>query len=223
MATEKLKEAVKIWKELGIDRAEFEFSCGGDSMNDTTINFYGKNNKIIHSQELTDFFDDEIYRAVEFYEASDGHYQGEAGVVHINLDSDSDDEAEHEFTYSKDATAEYNETFTEVADVELTDEQVAFIKKNISNMNGGDDSNLTINYIRDFIMTDDDERIVKEIENLIDDEARDYDFKEVSDEAERTDWYTYTTNNEHLEELTIEGNILKLEVSRTFTTYQESC
>jgi hypothetical protein len=41
-----LQEAVQKWNELGINRAEFEFDCGGDSMNETTLNFYDKKDKI---------------------------------------------------------------------------------------------------------------------------------------------------------------------------------
>ena len=214
------EQAISEWKELGINRAEFEFSCGGDSMNDTTINFYDKNNKIVQSSNLEDYFDNQVYKNVTFYEASDGHYQGEAGVVTIELDEESDDVEEHDFTYSKESEAEYNEQFTEVIDIELTAEQLAFIEKNVINMNGGDGDNPTINYKRDFIMTDDDERIANEITVLIDDCASGHSFETAQGEA--SDWYSYTTNNDELEQLTIEKGCLKLEVSRTFVVYQSS-
>lgn len=215
------QEAIKEWKELGIIRAEFEFSCGGDSMNDTTLNFYNEKNKVVQSSNLEDYFDNEVYKNVTFYEASDGHYQGEAGVVTIELDEESDDVEEHDFTYSKDSEAEYNEQFTETTYVSLTDEQAEFVKKNVSNMNGGDDG-WTINYKRDFIMTDNDEKIVSELETLIDDCADSYDFENA--QGESTDWWNYTTmiEDDDTEDLQIKGNDLKIQVSRTFVVYQSS-
>lgn len=215
------QEAIKEWKELGISRAEFEFSCGGDSMNDTTLNFYNEKNKVVQSSNLEDYFDNEVYKNVTFYEASDGHYQGEAGVVTIELDEESDNEEEHDFTYSKDSEAEYNETFTEVTYVSLTDEQAEFVKKNVSNINGGEDG-WTINYKRDFIMTDNDEKIVDELETLIDNCADSYDFENA--QGEITDWWNYTTmiEQDDTEDLQIEGNDLKIQVSRTFVVYQSS-
>lgn len=217
------QEAIQEWKKLKIVKAEFEFSCGGDSMNDTTINFFNKENGFIQSPNLENYFDDQVYKNVTFYEASDGHYQGEAGIVYIELDDESDDEADHEFTYSKSAQAEYNESFTEVMDIKLTAEQKKFIELNVSNINGGEGDRTTINYKRDFIMTDDDERIANEIAELVDDEACKHDFENQNGEA--TDWYNYTTNSDestNLDELTIKGNCLKLSVSRTFVIYQDS-
>ena len=215
------QEAIKEWKELGIVRAEFDFSCGGDSMNDTTLNFYNEKDKVVQSSNLEDYFDNEIYKQVNFYEASDGHYQGEAGVVTIELDEESDDVEEHDFTYSKDSQAEYNEQFTETTYAKLTDEQAEFVKKNVSNMNGGEDG-WTINYSRDFIMTDNDEKIVDELETLITDVADEYEFENAQGEV--TDWWNFSTTieNESNEGLQIDGTELKIQVSRTFVVYQDS-
>ena len=84
------QEAIKLWKELKIESGTMEFSCGGDSMNDYSFTFYG-GGKEIESSELKDYFDDAVYKHVEFYVNSDGHYQGEAGTVEITLDNDDDD------------------------------------------------------------------------------------------------------------------------------------
>jgi hypothetical protein len=214
-----LQEAVNKWKELGINRAEFEFDCGGDSMNETTINFYDKKDKIIESSELEDYFDNQVYKNVNFYEASDGHYIGERGVVHIELDSESKDETEHSFTYSKSAESEFNEQFTETIYIDLTDEQATFITKNVSNINGGDSDVATFNFSRDFIMTDRDDEIMAELTELIDNTACEHEFENA--EGEALDWYSYTTNRDE-NELTIDEGKLKLEVSRTFVVYTES-
>lgn len=70
---------IKLWKELGITSCTMEFSCGGDSMNDYNFTFYKTNNKKgknqpaviqIECQELTDYFDNQVFREVEFYEAA---------------------------------------------------------------------------------------------------------------------------------------------------------
>lgn len=212
-----LQEAVNKWNELGINRAEFEFDCGGDSMNDTTINFYDKKDKIIINDDLADYFDDQVYKNVNFYEASDGHYQGERGVVHIELDNESEDE--HSFTYTKSAESEFNEQFTETIYIDLTDEQATFITKNVSNINGGESDRATFNFSRDFIMTDRDDEIMVELTELIDNTACEYDFENA--EGEQLDWYSYTTNRDE-NELTIDEGKLKLVVSRTFVVYTQS-
>jgi hypothetical protein len=214
-----LQEAVQKWKELGINNAEFEFDCGGDSMNDTTLNFYDKKDKIIENGDLEDYFDNQIYIEVNFYEASDGHYIGERGVVHIELDNESEDEAEHSFTYTKSAESEFNEQFTETIYIDLTDEQATFLTKNVSNINGGDSDRTTFNFSRDFIMTDNDEKVMAELTELIDNTACEYEFENA--EGEALDWYSYTTNRDG-DELTIDEGKLKLEVSRTFVVYTES-
>jgi hypothetical protein len=216
------QEAVQKWKELGIDHAEFEFNCGGDSMNDTTLNYYDNKAQLISKgTELDSYFDNDVYKNVTFYEASDGHYQGEAGIVTIELDDSSDDEADHDFTYSKDSQAEYTENFTETIQINLSAEQLAFIEKNVSNMNGGEGDITRINYKRDFIMTDDDERIANELIELLDNEAVECEFN--NSEGEASDWYRYTTNDDNdNDELTIDNGHLKLSVTREFIVYQDS-
>jgi len=214
-----LQEAVNKWKELSISRAEFEFDCGGDSMNDTTINFYDKKDKIIENSDLETYFDDQVYKNVNFYEASDGHYQGERGVVHIELEDSDEIETEHFFTYSKSAESEFNEQYTETIYIDLTDEQATFITKNVSNINGGESDRATFNFSRDFIMTDRDDEIMVELTELIDNTACEYDFENA--QGEQLDWYSYTTNRD-ADELTIDEGKLKLEVSRTFVVYTQS-
>lgn len=214
-----LQEAVQKWKELGINNAEFEFDCGGDSMNETTLNFYDKKGKVIENSDLETYFDSQVYKNVNFYEASDGHYIGERGVVHIELDNESKDEAEHSFTYSKSAEAEYNEQYTETIYIDLTDEQATFIAKNVSNINGGEGDVTTLNFSRDFIMTDKDEEIMAELTTLIENTATEYEFENA--EGEQLDWYSYTTNRD-ADELTIDEGKLKLDISRTFVVYSES-
>ena len=90
--TEFFNEVIQEWKKLNVYKGRFEFSCGGDSMNETELTFYDNDdNPISKTQVLNDYFEDEIYKKVEFYEASDGHYIGEMGTVYITLNDDEDD------------------------------------------------------------------------------------------------------------------------------------
>src|ERR1700691_5187239 len=100
------KETIELWNKLKIESCTMKFSCGGDSMNDYSFTFYG-GGKEIESPELKDYFDDAVYKHVEFYVNSDGHYQGEAGTVEITLDDDDD------FSYCKAAQSEYEEEHVE--------------------------------------------------------------------------------------------------------------
>ena len=93
------KEVIQLWKENGVDSINFEFDCGGDSMNETTINILDKEGNVIECKEIEDYFDNKIYDKVEFYVNSDGHYIGENGNVYITLEDE--DEEEPYFSYSK--------------------------------------------------------------------------------------------------------------------------
>ena len=86
-----IQEIIKVWKELEVDYVNFEFSCGGDSMNETSIKIYNSKNQEIDSNKIRIYIDDVIYHNVEFYEASDGHYLGESGIVKIRLNEDEED------------------------------------------------------------------------------------------------------------------------------------
>jgi hypothetical protein len=214
--------AVKIWKDLGITSCTMEFSCGGDSMNDYSFTF-NKGSKKVEGDELNDFFDDEVFRNVDFYVNSDGHYIGEAGEVHIELDDESDDEEEHTFTYSKSARSEFSETFSSYGQVKLTKKESEFIKENVLNINGGD-GGFNINYKRDLILSDENEKLVKELENKIVDFVEDFDVEGGGD-GEASDWYSFTTNDEDDDEiptLKVDDEHLLLRVSREFYVYRDS-
>jgi hypothetical protein len=181
------EEVIKLWKKLGVTSGEFEFYCGGDSMGDTYFTYNTENGKLDDqsSDELTSYFEDEVYRNINFYEASDGHYMGECGTVFIELEDD-------EFSYTKSAQAEWSETLSDVILIPLTDEQAEFVKKNISNINGGSDENPQVNYSRDFIMTDKDEEIEKSITELVNDKTQSF---EPDWTGEPQDWYVYRTED----------------------------
>jgi len=209
------EEAIKLWKELGVESCTMDFYCGGDSMGDTSFILYGNGGEV-DCDELVDFFDNEVYRHVDFYVNSDGHYQGESGTVEIALE---DYDGEEEFSYSKSATSEWSETIDTTLEIELTDEMVSFIKDNILNIRGGYDDKPIVNFKQDFIMSDEEERILNDITDLIDTEAENFEPDDYDGQLE--EWYNYTTN-ERGEEITIENNILILQMSNSVTVFTES-
>ena len=221
-------EAIKLWKELGITSANMEFSCGGDSMNDYTFTFYKKNDSKkknapseieVDSSELESYFDNEVFNEVEFYVNSDGHYIGEHGNVYIELDDSDEDEEEHTFTYSKSAKSEWSERIEETMEIKLSKKMSKFVSEFVDNING-EEGNCTINFKKDFIMSDEQEKLVGELETLILDETA--EFEPSYDEGEKEDYYTFTTNDgDDREELTIKDDKLLVSVSTSFIVYKE--
>ena len=98
---------------------------------------------------------------------------------------------------------------------------IAFINKNISNINGSSDGDATINFKRDFIMSNEDEVLLKEIEDKIFKDVEEYEPQNVDGEVD--EWFTFTTNsNENsIKELTIVGNSIKVIVNNSVTVYSE--
>jgi len=94
------KKALLIWKEIGAERAIFEFDCGGDSMNYTQLEIYDSKRNIIENLELETILEKLIYKNIDFYVDSDGHYLGEYGHVEIIVD-------ENEFIFTKISNGEY--------------------------------------------------------------------------------------------------------------------
>jgi len=207
-----MQEIIKIWKEKNIDHINFNFSCGGDSMNDTSIEIFDKEGELVQDSELETYFDNQTYNNVEFYVNSDGHYQGEFGVVEITLNDDEDD-----FEYSKSSSSEWNESCVNEVEIELTDEEAQFVADYVLNINGGEDD-IQTNYKKDFILTNEQEETLKELEEKISEFARDYVPKDI--EGELSDWHSYTTNEEG-EELKLVGNMLTLNVTKSSYVIKE--
>jgi hypothetical protein len=108
---------------------------------------------------------------------------GEQGVVQIVLE-----EGDEDFTYSKTAQSEWNETIENDLLIQLTDEQAEFIRKNVSDINGGYDEGVNINYSRSFIMTDREEELQKELELLIEGDSSNF---EPDTDEELQEWYRF--------------------------------
>lgn len=213
-------EAIALWKELGITSATMEFSCGGDSMNDYHFTFYNPNseNKEVESSELDSFFDDEVFRQVEFYVNSDGHYIGEFGTVEIELDED--DEENPTFSYYKSAQAEWSESFTDEIVVELTEKEVEFVRTKVRNLVGSQDGS-SINYKGDCILDNEEEQISDTLLVKITDKVENHEFETAQGEQE--DWFQFNTDEVDGDELPkIEGNKLYISATRQFLVYTDS-
>lgn len=229
--TEKELSPIQLWKENGIVKGDFEFQCGGDQMNDTTLTFYNEKGEEVECEELANYIDGEIYNQVEFYVNSDGHYQGESGNVYITLEEDEDEEDGATFVYDKESESEWNESFTEVGYCDLTPAEAEFVKDKIHSIVGGGDGE-AINYKKDCILTDEDEELLKSISDKIEDFATNHQMKEA--EGEENEWFTYTTDMEETNEANsdrefeydednptaiIDGQIAIL-INKSFTIYK---
>jgi hypothetical protein len=209
-------EMIELWKKLDITQCTMEFNCGGDSMNETDFKFYNSKNKEVDGEELEGYFENEVYNEVEFYEVSDGHYMGEFGQVVITLEEE--DGEEPYFSYDKQSQSEWEEREVEVMKYDLTDSEVKFLIEKIDSVVGGEDGQ-AINYKTDCVLSDEEEELSEKLMNEIYDAAYDYEFENASGEPQ--DWFTFTTRIDDEDGITIEGNKLSVEVSRTFYSLRE--
>jgi hypothetical protein len=203
---------IALWKQLEITSVDFNFNCGGDSMNDTDIVINTKNGSITNDV-IHDYFDNIVYNKVEFYVNSDGHYQGESGVVEITLEDDDDDD----FSYNKSAESEWTENQTEVVDIQLTSEEKEFIQTNIINING-DENNVQFVFVADTFLTDEDEVFLEGLEKKIESGIRDYEPN--VNEGELQEWYNFNTEENNIS-ITDEG-LLEIDVNYSITVYRDS-
>jgi len=208
-----MENIIKRWKELNLENAVLDFNCGGDSMGDTTWYLKNKEGVDVNDEEIESWLDNEVYNQVEFYVNSDGHYNGEAGTVTVELENDET------FTFSKSSQSEWTENVQNDIFIELTNDEIDFINKNVSNINGSNDSDLVFNYKSDFIMTDKLEEVSNGLSKKIDDAVMGYS-PDIDDESELQDWYSFTTNGEG-EELTIVDNELKIIIDNSFTEFRD--
>ena len=176
-----MEDAIKLWKKKKISHAEYDFSCGGDSMNDTELRFYKENKAIKETWGLSDYFEDEVYKKVEFYVDSSDNYQGESGTVTIGLNEDEDG-----FEYEKSSTEEWLETYSDVLKVEITEEQARFLEDYIRDMSGGGWRGEDINYKKDFILTEEIEDIIQKLRDEFQNNLKEwaYNQDELSEESE---------------------------------------
>ena len=202
-------EIIELWKKLDIQRCEMEFSCGGDSMNETDFTFYDSQDNQVDADELESYFEGEVYNQVEFYEVSDGHYMGEFGQVIITLEDEDD---EPFFQYDKQAQSEWEEREIEVMKYDLTESEVKFLTEKVDSIVGGEDGQ-AINYKTDCVLSDEEEELSEKLLQDIADAANEYDFQDADGEPQ--DWFTFSTDTGD-GEIEIIDNKLSVEVQRSF-------
>ena len=166
------QEAIKLWKKLGVGLAIMQFSCGGDSMNDTEWELQDVDgdeiDDNIDSSELIGYLDSIVYNRVSFYEASDGHYMGEFGTVDVELVEDSEHIDDIYLSFCKNAQSEWEESILSETELELTEEEANYIKEFVSDINGGQDEFTNFNYKKDFIKTDEMDALEQSIATKVD-------------------------------------------------------
>lgn len=187
-----MKELIEKWKQFNIDRAEFQFSCGGDSMGDTELYFYDKDNKEV-KVDFHQEIENDIYNNVTFYDTSDGHYQGEAGTVTVTLVEEEGEEPC--FQFDKDAQSEYSESYTDRIQIEFSKEQYDYLEKHVEDIK----DNYSIDaivflYKIDFFVSPEKELIEKSIMEIIKRECDDHEY-EYSGNGELEDSDYYDVNN----------------------------
>ena len=217
------KEIILIWKKLNVGKGIFNFSCGGDSMNDTDLFFEtlvdedgiierkikeNKKNKE-DLQTLFNYFDSEIYNKVEFYVNSDGDYQGEFGSVEITLLEDGE-----EFDYSKNSQSEWCESVTSVVKIPLDNEMVKFINEKILNIIG-DEGDCQINFKVDCLLSDKEDELLEKLEELVNDELSGFTPEGIDEDI--NDYYSFTTN-----EIDEEGNSIKIKDNELYISIDNS-
>ena len=212
-----MEKIINLWKELGVTHINFEYSCGGDSMNDTTLNIH-KGDEIIENDELDSYFDSEVYKRVEFYVNSDGHYQGESGNVLIELNDEGDD-----FNFMKSAQSEWCERTTNEVEVELTDEEIAFVNEFVADINGGESEGANFNYKKDFIINEKRKELIDSIGNKVDDVCGNF-IPEIEGDGDVSDWYSYTTNEDDITDsvVVIRDNKMVVNVSNEYYVFTDS-
>lgn len=212
---ESVVESVSEWKKLGIENANMEFSCGGDSMGDYSFTFYTNEKNEVESEELKSFFDRQIFDDVEFYVNSDGHYIGESGNVVITLNDEEDG-----FVYDKQSQSEWSESYEETIHIKLSKEEIEFVKNKILNINGGTDGGATFNYKVDCIITDEDEEIIEVLGKRLETDCEEYEFEEVFGEQE--DWFSWSTNQEIEDVIQFtEEDEMSIIIRRNYIQYKE--
>jgi hypothetical protein len=203
-----MEELIKEWIEKNISEAEFQFSCGGDSMGETDLLFYNDKKEVIDMDE-SDTLTDLIYKNVDFYENSDGHYQGEFGTVHITFNEEKDN-----FEYNKDSTSEYSNSYTDEVVVSLKEEEWNYLNKYVKDVYGEGEID-TFEYKIDFYKTNLHKKIEESIKKCLKNEIFNHEFEQGDQNVEADDYY-------NIEGLTIlEDN--KIKFNLTYYKTENEC
>lgn len=200
---------IQKWKENKVDHVDFEFNCGGDEMGDTSIEIYIDEVNTIEVPEIENYINEVIYDKVEFYINSTGEYMGESGIVTITLDEENDD-----FDFDKSSEEEWSEHTPFTEKIDLTDEEVEFIDKYVSDINGNmGENDYNINYKADFVQTDELIAVEEALMKKVQDYFENYD----SDLDNLSDWHTMEVQGHTLDK---ENKTIDIEMSFNHYVYK---
>lgn len=220
------KQLVNFWKTQNIKSASFRFDCGGDSMGDLSWDFTDdKGYVLLGEREETDIrwkafregLENCVFDSVTFYEASDGHYEGEYGCVIVEL-------IEDDFYFTKNATSIFSEQFSSEFEFDgLTKNEKDFFQQNINSFSYDEESNFGFFnngwvFKRDLILSEDDTHLLATIENKILEASGNYELNSIEIDGEIIETLSsgYTTLG-----WADSGN-LKIFVSRLFRVEKDS-
>lgn len=210
---EMMVEAVKLWKEYEVTNAVFNFSCGGDAMDETEWSIETENEGAKDElNQLEYLLNEMVYRKVTFYEISDGHYQGEFGTVEVTLDDD-----DTTLIFKKCATGEYTENFGKNITVEMTDEEAALVNKYISSFNGDAHNETRVIYKVDCLINEQEQVVLNNLYNRVSEvaEETEIDDEGLPDDAEYHGWFIFEMEG-------VEGKNLDIYVGKQFDVQRES-
>lgn len=168
-----MEEVIRIWKECGVHEAEFHFDCGGDSMNETHWLFLNSNGERIKTSKnlsvIESQLERDVYDRIQFYEASDGHYLGEAGTVNVTLNDEGND-----FDMYKSSTEQWSETLSVDQEIDISEELGRILHKKVESIVSVDGWSMTRglgeterNYKVDCIISDREEELISEFESRL--------------------------------------------------------
>tara|TARA_R100000988_G_scaffold102556_1_gene78497 strand:+ start:5275 stop:5976 length:702 start_codon:yes stop_codon:yes gene_type:complete len=221
-------ELITLWKKHNIGHVEFDFYCGGDSMGDTELRIYDKKGQSLtenftferkngswgeYEERIPTLIEDKIYADVEFYVNSDGHYQGESGMVEMTFN-----EEESMFDCSKSSESEWSERETNNILLDLTKEEFEFINNYVESLNGGEGDFVNFNYKKDFIVDDKRQKLIDDLTKKIDDITVNFEPDCINGELQ--DWFTFECGIDG-NEVQFEDDKLVIEINNEITVFKE--
>ena len=182
------------------------FNAGGDDMGEYTFTFYGEKDVEVKDDDLKDFFDDEVFKNVTFYQNNEGEY----GTVTITLDNEDGTL----FVYDKTSWTDESESITEPSDIELTPEEVALLRDKIERFIFTSDEPSLYTYYKDCILSEKEMETLKAFEERVSKYAEDYEFATSHDSCEDGWWQVEFSERD--------GNTLTLNISANFYITREN-
>jgi hypothetical protein len=213
-----------LWLELKVDHILIEYSCGSDETLLEGTMIYDQSGSQIYSNDLSDFFEEEVFKKVDFVDATDKYYLGESGTVKITMiedggryweDNEEGEEIEiltYEFIYNKKGEEKYLHKIQNKLFIPLEESTINLINDKVSNIYG---SHLTVivNLKNDTILTEEENILLEKLKLELDKLCK--EFKPQSDK-DIIDWYDFGTyfekhindGDEILEDVNRDSNLI---------------